>query len=56
MAESYGAFSVSSSNVSRVIKYIDNQGAHHRKFTFEQEFIAMLKKHGISYDPKHAFD
>jgi len=54
--EGYGAFSVSSSNVSRVIKYIDNQGAHHRKFTFEQEFIAMLKKHGISYDPKHAFD
>ena len=54
--EGYGAFSVSSSNVSTVIKYIDNQQAHHRKFTFEQEFIAMLQKHGIPYDPEHVFD
>ena len=54
--EGYGAFSVSSSNISRVIRYIDNQEVHHRKFTFEQEFIAMLKKHGIPYDPEHVFD
>ena len=54
--EGYGAFSVSSSNVSTVIKYIDNQQAHHRKFTFEQEFIAMLQKPGIPYDPEHVFD
>ena len=54
--EGYGAFSVSSSNVSTVIKYIDNQETHHRKFTFEQEFIAMLKKHGIPYDSENVFD
>jgi REP element-mobilizing transposase RayT len=54
--EGYGAFAVSSSNVATVIKYIDNQEAHHRKFTFEQEFIAMLKKHGIPFDPNHVFD
>jgi hypothetical protein len=27
----------------------------HRKITFEQEFIALLKKHRIEYDPKYVF-
>jgi putative transposase len=51
--EGYGAFAVSSSNVSAVIKYIDNQEEHHRKMTFEQEFIALLKKQGVEFDPKY---
>jgi putative transposase len=53
--EGYGAFSVSSSNVSSVIKYIDTQEAHHRKINFEDEFISLLKKHNIPYDPKYVF-
>jgi putative transposase len=52
----YGAFSVSSSNISAVTKYIDNQEVHHRKRTFEQEFIALLNRHGVRYDPKAIFD
>jgi putative transposase len=51
--EGYGAFSVSSSNVSRVIRYIDGQEAHHRTRSFEQEFLALLKKHGVKFDPKY---
>jgi REP-associated tyrosine transposase len=51
--EGYGAFSVSSSNVSAVIKYIHNQEARHRKMTFEQEFIALLKKHGVEFDQRY---
>jgi REP element-mobilizing transposase RayT len=54
--QGYGAFAVSSSHVSRVIRYIDNQEIHHQKFTFEQEFITMLKKHNIPFDPEHVFD
>lgn len=54
--QGYGASSVSSSNISAVIKYIDNQEAHHRKMTFEQEFIALLKKHGVEFDPRYVFD
>lgn len=54
--QGYGAFAVSSSHVSRVIRYIDNQEIHHKKFTYEQEFITMLKKQGISFDPRHVFD
>jgi putative transposase len=53
--EGYGAFAVSSSNVPTVVQYIDNQEAHHGKFTYEQEFIAMLKKQNIAFDPRHVF-
>ena len=52
----YGAFGVSSSNIPAVIKYIDNQETHHRKFSFEDEFITLLKKHKIPFDPKYVFD
>ena len=54
--QGYGAFAVSSSHISKVIKYIDNQEMHHQKFTYEQEFITMLKKNNIPYDPEHVFD
>ena len=53
--EGYGAFSVSSSNINRVIRYIENQEKHHRKISFEDEFITLLKRHGIDYDPKYVF-
>ncbi len=46
---------MSSSNVAAVIKYIDTQEAHHRKQSFEDEFIALLKKHGVPFDPKYVF-
>jgi REP-associated tyrosine transposase len=51
----YGAFSVSASNVPAVVRYIENQERHHRKRTFEQEFMALLKKHGVEFDPKYVF-
>ena len=52
----YGAFSVSLSNAPEVTEYIAGQSEHHRKTTFEQEFIAFLERHGIEYDPKYVFD
>jgi putative transposase len=53
--EGYGAFSVSASNVPAVIKYIQNQEAHHRKISFEKEYLALLKKHGVEFNPKYVF-
>jgi putative transposase len=53
--EGYGAFSVSASNLRTVERYIQNQAGHHKKITFEQEFIALLKKHGIEFDPRYVF-
>jgi REP element-mobilizing transposase RayT len=53
--QGYGAFSVSSSNITAVIKYIDSQEAHHRKMSYEDEYVALLKRHGVEYDPKYVF-
>jgi putative transposase len=53
--EGYGAFSVSASNLDVVERYIANQERHHRKMTFEDEFLGLLNKHGIQYDPKYVF-
>jgi REP-associated tyrosine transposase len=51
--EGYAAFSVSTSQLGTVREYIQNQAAHHRHRNFEEEFIGLLKKSGIAYDPKH---
>ncbi len=48
----YGAFSVSTSNEKQVIKYIREQERHHRRMTFQEEFIALLRKHGIAFDER----
>ncbi len=53
--EGYGAFSVSSSMVSAVVRYIQNQSAHHKKMSFDAEFLALLKKHRVEFDPKFVF-
>ncbi len=53
--QGYGAFSVSSSNIPAVVQYIRNQQEHHRKRGFEEEFVALLKKHGVAFDPKFVF-
>ncbi len=51
--EGYGAFSVSISHVEATIRYIQTQEGHHRKKSFEEEFLTFLKKHGIEYDERH---
>lgn len=51
--EGYGAFSVSASQTPKVIAYIKNQAAHHAKRTFEQEFLELLRKYRVPYDPKY---
>ncbi|PYS70602.1 MAG: transposase [Acidobacteria bacterium] len=53
--EGYGAFSVSASQMSRTIAYINNQKEHHRRRTFEEEFIELLDKHGVEYDRQYVF-
>lgn len=53
--EGYGAFSVSPSQVSVVKAYIHNQEMHHRKRSFEDEFVALLKNCGIEFDSRYVF-
>lgn len=49
----YGAFSVSLSAASEVIEYIRRQEEHHRRMTFQQELVAILKEHQIEYDERY---
>jgi len=53
--QGYGAFSVSASVAGVVKKYIENQPEHHKRRSFEDEFLALLKKSGVTYDPKFVF-
>jgi len=51
--EGYGAFSIGISQTDRTIRYIQSQAEHHRRQTFQEEFLAFLKKHRIEYDPRY---
>jgi len=52
----YAAFTVSASNLDAVIRYIRSQEEHHRRVSFQEEFLALLRKHGVAFDPTHVFD
>ena len=49
----YGAFSVSESSRASAIRYIAEQDRHHRKITFQDEFLSFLKKHGMKFDERY---
>ena len=51
----YGGFTVSSSAVPTVERYIRMQPQHHARLTFKDEFVAMLRKHGIEFDVRYIF-
>ena len=48
----YGAFSVSHSTQGAVSGYIARQQEHHRRMGFAEEFVGLLKKHGVAYDER----
>jgi REP element-mobilizing transposase RayT len=52
----YGAFSVSVSQLDKIVSYIKDQENHHRKMTFKEEFVALLQKHRIQYDERYLWD
>ena len=54
--DGYGIFSVNPSEVDVVINYIKNQEEHHKKRTFNEEFLAFLKKYGIEYNEDYLWD
>ena len=54
--DGYGAFSYGRSQLNKVYNYILNQEAHHKKRTFREEYIEILKKFEIKYEDKYLFD
>lgn len=54
--DGYGAFSYGHSQIETVFNYIKNQEQHHRKKTFREEYLELLKKFEIEYDEKYLFE
>lgn len=54
--EGYGGFTNSRSQIEAVYKYIEGQESHHAKKTFREEYLNMLDKYEVDYDPKYLFE
>ena len=54
--DGYGLFGVSPSHREAVRRYILRQEEHHRKETFQQEFLRILRKYEAKYDERYLWD
>ena len=52
----YAAFSIGKSGQSKLISYIENQKAHHKKVTFQEELSSFLKKYNVEFDERYIWD
>jgi len=48
----YTAFSVSQSKLAEVKAYIAKQAEHYRRRTYQEEVVALLKRHGVEFDAR----
>ncbi|MDD4890368.1 MAG: IS200/IS605 family transposase [Phycisphaerae bacterium] len=51
--DQYSGFTVSESQVGAVRQYIATQEEHHRKMSFRDELIALLRKHNIEFEEQY---
>lgn len=54
--EGFGVFSYSRSQRSQVISYIENQEKHHKRINFREEYLDMLSRFDVDFDPKYIFE
>jgi putative transposase len=54
--EGYGSFSYGHSQINDVIQYINTQENHHKKASFKDEYLRLLEKFDVDYDPKYLFE
>jgi putative transposase len=54
--EGFGVFTVSVSKKDDVARYIRDQDQHHTLETFEDEYLRLLDKHEVEYDPRYVWD
>jgi putative transposase len=52
----YGAFAYSKSHSDNVVKYILNQPEYHKKQSFRDEYLILLKRFDVDYDPNYLFE
>jgi len=54
--DGYGGFTIGESQVENVRRYLARQKTHHRRVTFQDQFIEFLKKYNAPYDPRYIWD
>jgi putative transposase len=52
----YGAFSVGESNVEAVAAYISDQAEHHRRFSYQEEVLELLKHHRVAFNERYLWE
>ena len=51
--DGYAGLSVSPSRIAAVYSYIERQEQHHRKKTFQEEYVEFLRESGIEFDERY---
>lgn len=51
--DGYGAFSVSSGHVDKIVQYIANQHEHHKQVSFKEEYVELLNKYNVEYNSEY---
>lgn len=54
--EGFGGFTYSKSQIDDVYKYIQNQEVHHAGKSFREEYMAILNKNDVDFDPRFLFE
>jgi hypothetical protein len=52
----FGAFTYSKSQVMKVVSYIQRQEEHHKKKSFREEYLELLKKFEVGHNEKYLFE
>jgi len=51
--DGYGAFTYAFSAKDKLIHYVKNQEEHHKKKTFREELVELLKEHSVEFNEKY---
>ena len=53
--EGYGAFTYSISAKNNLIDYVKNQIEYHKRINLREEYLEILKEHGVEFNEKYLF-
>jgi len=53
--EGYGTFSIGILQADETCRYIEGQEEHHRTVSFQEEYLAFLKRHNVPYDERYVW-
>ena len=53
--DGYGAFTVGRSEVDWIKQYIRQQKEHHRRKSFQEEYLELLRQSGIDFDERYVW-